>query len=160
MKDMNSNLIEKWAVYEANVQAYRSNMIASQAFLLAVSSILLEKNEWVNLICVALALFQLWYIWIPVVFKRCIIVDYYKFELSKKYDNYGNPSENSDIPLTENTYVKNKTIRNKIHMDLARKEGLNKLKHNIRITRLKLDIILPITFSILWIVFGVYGFLN
>ena len=158
-----SNSNERWSTYEANVQSYRSNMIASQSFLLAVGAVLLGKNAFLLGICVAVALFQLWYIWYRVIRTRTIIVDYHKFNLSNRFSECGNKLESNDCYLTEETYLKNTSIRRKVNMQLAEDENKPKLKHNLRLTRIKIDLILPITFTIIWIclfVVDVFSFLQ
>lgn len=145
----------KWNIYEANVQSYRSNMIASQSFLLAVGLFSINKVI-LCYACVAIALFQLWYIWFRVIRVRTIISDYHKFDLKSKFDEYGqaftkNANQNKK-PLDEDTYVKNKKIRKKVNTTLAELENKPKLKHNMRQTRIKIDLILPISFTVLWII--------
>ncbi|MBQ6951522.1 MAG: hypothetical protein IJN44_08515 [Clostridia bacterium] len=139
----------KWSTYEANVQSYRSNMIASQSFLLAVGAILLEKDPILLAICVAVAMIQLWYIWFRVIRARTLIVDYYKFDLKNRYNQNGDPHPQAEDYLEEDTFVRNKTVRNKILDNLGKKK--KKLKHKFRMTRFKLDILLPVTFSIIWL---------
>lgn len=148
---LTSNPSERWSTYEANVQSYRSNMIASQSFLLAVGAVLLGKNSFLLGICVTIALFQLWYIWYRVIRTRTIIVDYYKFNLCNRFSECGSKLESNDCHLTEETYLKNTSVRRKVNMRLADDEKKPKLKHNLRLTRVKLDLILPITFTIIWI---------
>lgn len=146
-----TNLSDRWSTYEANVQSYRSNMIASQSFLLAVGAVLLEKNSFLLGVCVSIALFQLWYIWYRVIRIRTIIVDYYKFDLCNRFSACGNKLESNECHLTEDIYLKNTSIRRKVNLQLAEDEKRPKLKHNLRLTRVKLDLILPITFTIIWI---------
>ena len=82
----------KWAVYEANVQSYRSNMLSSQSFLLAVGAILFDK-PWHLIVCVAIIAFlQIWYIWFRVIYSRLKIVDYYKFDIGNKTLEFCNES--------------------------------------------------------------------
>ena len=144
---------DKWSTYEANVQSYRSNMIASQSFLLSVGAILLDKSTCSLLICASIALIQLWFIWYRVIRVRTIIADFYKFNLSNRFSECGNPLTNGQCPLTEDTYLKKKHIRKIVNARLAQDEGKPKLKRNMRTTRFKLDLLLPISFTIIWISF-------
>ena len=155
---MNIDTNARWSTYEANVQAYRSNMIASQSFLLAVGAILFEKNNILLAICVVIALLQLWYIWYRIIRIRTIIVDYYKFNLLNRFDDDGNKAANCELPLKERTYVKNKKVRRKVNNQLAIENP--KLKHNMRLTRIKVDLILPISFSVIWLSFLIVSFLG
>lgn len=148
-KEFDSNA--RWSTYEANVQAYRSNMIASQSFLLAVGAILLEKNAVLLGVCVVVALFQLWYIWYRVIRTRTIIVDFYKFQLFEKFNLNGAMLSDGEESLSEEEYLKNVQIRRKVNEQLAKDKHKPKLRHNLRLTRVKLDLILPISFSIIWV---------
>ncbi len=148
---------DRWSTYDSNVQSYRSNMIASQSFLLAVATFSIEKTL-LGCTCVAIAIFQLWFIWFRVIRTRTIISDFHKFNLDTRFNNCGDEiSDNAKYcgkPLEEDTYVKNRVIRKKVNLVL---EKINpKLKHNMRTTRVKLDLILPISFTLLWIVLFLY----
>lgn len=151
----------KWEVYEANVQAYRSSMIASQSFLLAAGTFSIDRTV-LGCTCVGIALFQLWFIWFRVIRARTIISDFYKFNLSSKFCKDGEriSSEfnkcNNILVLDEDTYVKNRQIRKKVNSKLADEMNKPKLKHNMRYSRIKIDLILPISFTILWIIILLY----
>lgn len=139
----------KWSTYEANVQAYRSNMIASQSFLLAVGALLLEKSFVLLSVCVAVAMIQLWYIWFRVIWARTKIVDYYKFDLRNRYDARGNPAENEEDFLDEDTFIHNAKVRNHVYENLGMYK--KKLKQKFRTTRFKLDVLIPVSFSVIWL---------
>ena len=141
----------RWSTYEANVHAYRSNMIASQSFLLAVGAVLLEKSTILVGVCVIIALFQLWYIWYKVIRARTIISDFYKFHLIENFNLDGGKLSEGETALSEDKYLKNTKIRRKVNAQLAMDRNAPKLKHNLRLTRIKLDLILPISFSIIWV---------
>ncbi len=148
----------KWNVYEANVQSYRSNMIASQSFLLAAGMFSVDRIV-LSCTCVIIALFQLWFIWFRVIRVRTIISDYHKFDLESKFNACGQEidvfAEDCYKPLDEDTYVKNRTVRKKINETLSR-DNL-KLKYNMRQTRIKIDLILPLSFTLLWIIIFLYS---
>lgn len=135
-------------------------MIASQSFLLAVGVILLEKSTILLSVCVIVALFQLWFIWYRIIRVRTIIVDYYKHGLSQKFSDMGTKKGVGDVGLREDTYVKKAAIRKVVNDQLADDERKPKLKHNFRLTRVKLDVLLPITFSIIWIGLLVANFIT
>lgn len=149
--------INKWSTYEANVQSYRANMIASQTFLLAVAAILYEQSFLFLCICVGVALFQLWYIWFRIIRVRTIIVDYHKFELFSKFNDRGEYAENSTNPLLEDTYLKNKAIRKQVNAIYADIKRSPKLIHNMRTTRLKIDLIMPLSFTFMWVCYLIFG---
>lgn len=145
----------RWSTYDSEVQAYRSNMIASQSFLLAVTSFSMEKVI-LGCTCVAIAIFQLWFIWFRVIRARTIIADFHKFNLDTKFYYCGKKINETGCgtPLDEDVYVKNKAIRKMVNAELAKHNP--KLKHNMRATRIKIDLILPISFTVLWIVIFLY----
>ncbi len=148
---------DRWSTYDSNVQAYRSNMIASQSFLLAVATLSMDKTI-LGCVCVIIAIFQLWFIWFRVIRTRTIISYFHKFDLNTRFNNCGvtifDNDQSCKKPLEEDTYVKDKTIRKKVNKELGKENP--KLKHNMRLTRIKLDLVLPITFTILWIVIFLY----
>lgn len=151
---MNNN--EQWSVYDTNVQSYRSNFISSQSLLLTVGAIFVNESVWLEGCVAIIALIQMWLIWFRVINSRTIISDFYKFnakyDFSNKINQSGEIEQNPIKPMTEETYVKfkNRKIRKKANANLAYLTGIDKLKSNLRITRIKLDIILPITFTIIW----------
>lgn len=147
----------KWSTYDSMIQAYRSNMISSQAFLLAVGAIVVDKSIIILLICFAIAVIQLWYIWYRVIRCRAIISDFYKFGLSSLYDKCGNALKEDKEPLNYDIYVKNKKIRKQVNKAYAIYRNNPKYKTNMRVTRFKLDVLIPITFSILWIALVLHG---
>ena len=53
-------------------------------------------------------------------------------------------------------YVSDKTVSNRANYNLAEITKIPKLKTNFRITRLKLDLILPISFTIIWVILIVF----
>lgn len=150
----------KWSTYEADVQSYRSSMIASQSFLLAASMFSVDRIV-LGCACVGIALFQLWFIWFRVIRVRTIISDFHKFDLESNFTECGEKitekTGQCEKLLDEDTYVKNKEIRKKVNEALAESEKKPKLKHNMRKTRIKIDLILPISFTILWIIIFLYS---
>ena len=78
---------------------------------------------------------MIWYMWVPVVYSRSKIVDYYKFQTDESI-------RTTVEKVTEQEYVKNKEKRNKINNEIGRS--------NFRSTRKKVDIILPIMYTLIW----------
>ena len=146
----------QWTLYDSNVQTYRSNSLASQALLLAVGAFLYKEEYIILLITFLVAMFQMWYIWYRVIRVRTIISDFHKFNFlynfSSFVNNEGDFEPNTSLPLTEETYTKNTKTRRKANYILANQTGIAKLKYNYRLTRVKLDIMLPLSFSFLWII--------
>ena len=145
----------QWSVYDDLLQSYRSHSLASQSILLAVGALLYSKY-YLLLLTFAIAMTQIWYIWFRIIRTRSIITDFHKF--SYKYNfasfingNTGDLEENTTTPLTEEIYLKNRKIRKTANKVLAEKMHESKLKYNFRLTRIKIDIILPATITILWL---------
>jgi hypothetical protein len=128
--------IDKWAINESLLQAYRSTFISSQSFFLAVGAITLNSNAVLVYLTAAVGMFVIWFVWFPVVRARHRIVDYYKFssDLSE--------AERPNL-CSEDEYVQNLAKR-------TRANELFKLKTNWRRTRIKLDIGMPVLFTIVW----------
>lgn len=162
-KDQKIDYKGQWYLYDANLQAYRSNFISSQSLMLAVGALFIKESPALELLVAVIALIQMWYIWLPVIRKRTILSDFCKFNekygLSRLVSNEGmyRTEDSKSVELTEETYVKNRTIRKKANEILANKNGEHKLKHTYRTTRVKLDILLPITFSLVWIFMCMYS---
>lgn len=157
---MNGNIDENWSIYEGNVQAYRSNFISSQSFMLAVAAMVLDKSFILTFIISAVSIIQIWYIWFRVIHVRTIIVDFYKYQMYVHFDENGDLKGKNTINfLCENTYVTNKYIRKKVNQNMTKYFNRGKkVFHNLRLTRIKIDLIIPILFTIIWTAFLIYSF--
>ena len=151
----NSN--EKWSTYEANVQAYRSNFLSSQSILLAVGAISLGKIFYLTLMISIIGLFHMWVIWFRVIIIRTRIVDYHKFGFKKLFDNEGNLSNQNYNYLQEIIYSNNWKVRFKVNKNYSNIwERKPKKFTNLRTTRIKLDLLIPITLTLIWLMFIFY----
>ncbi len=148
----------EWSVYEANVQSYRNFFISSQTFLLAVGAILLDKSSFLLVLVALIGVIEIWYIWFRVVAARIYIVDYYKFSFDDLYDNSGQPLKEGNEKLHYSTYCSNQKLRKKVNQQFTNHKGWNRSDkfRNFRLTRIKIDIILPVLFTLVWAAFGVY----
>ena len=110
-----------WSTYEANLQAYRSNFLSSQSIMLAVGAIIIDKSKIATILIAVIAVFQIIYVWLPVIYYRFLLVDFHKYCLGDRFDVNGDfvEKENSE-PLTELIYCKNKKIRHKVNEYLSR----------------------------------------
>ena len=158
---MNNDAFTTWSLYDSIVQSYRSNMIASQSLLLAVEAILFERSIFLEIVICIIGLIQLWCIWYAIIRVRTIISDFHKFNALYNFSqiiniNGNKMSEGNALPLTEEKYVKDKIVRIRANSKLAEIAQNDKLKTNLRITRLKLDVIMPISFTIIWIMLIVF----
>jgi hypothetical protein len=133
------NIENAWAVNESLLQSYRSTFIASQSFLLVVGSILLNddiKPCWLLGFVSISALVMIWVVWFRVVVSRARAVDYYKFQLVTEV------AAHPDFCKSEEAYISNKDAREKMNVAAGKK--------NWRLTRKKVDLFLPVLFSIIW----------
>jgi len=96
------------------------------------------------LILAGMSLVQIWWIWFRVVYSRAMIVDFYKYNMERRFDSHGNEVENNKHGnyISELCYVRNRNIRLKINKKLN--------ICTLRATRFKIDLILPLIFSLLW----------
>lgn len=133
------NMETRWSVNESLLQSYRSIFISSQSFLIAVGAILLDAKTpvWLLALIAGLALLMIWYLWFRVVVSRHRAVDYYKFQIDKK------TPENFFNCCTEREYISNSLKRTSINCALQKK--------NWRPTRIKVDFLLPLIFTSIWL---------
>lgn len=125
-----------WAVYEANVQAYRGSFNSAQSILLAFGAIIYDKNTWLFILISVLAVLQIWYIWFRVIRARILIVDYHKIFVDPKYRIPG-------TDITEKEYVEDECARRAFNEAAG-------MPVNWRQSRFKMDILLPILYTFLW----------
>ena len=104
-------------------------------------------------VCI-IGLFNQWFIWYRVIRARSLVTDFHKhnalYELSLNINEEGKLWKEGDNHLSEHTYINNWSVRKKANNWVAEKTKQAKYKRNYRITRVKLDIILPIMFTIIW----------
>ncbi len=108
-----------------------------------------------------ISIIQIWYIWFRIIRVRTLVVDFYKYKMPEFCDNHGDLLIDSEYieKLEESTYIKNKEVRKKTNVSMGKilnKDGEE--FHNFRFTRIKLDIIIPILFTIIWIAFFIYSY--
>lgn len=146
------NVNEKWSTYEANLQSYRGIFLSSQSIMIAVGAIMVNESYIITLLLSAIAIFQICYVWMPVIYYRALLVDFHKYNLEEKFDCDGNfLTLNKDCHLTESIYCKKPEIRKKVNDNLS--EIIGKPFKNMRDTRRKIDITLPISIFFIWIIF-------
>ena len=135
------NDAERYKINESNLQSYRLLFIISGSSLLIVGSIVLDTHPWLLVLIASISLFIIWAIWYPVVKSRHLIVDYYKY-----CSNFIIvPEEVCDL----DSYINEKAVR------LETNEILG-ITSNWRTTRRKIDFLLPLLYSILWLAMVVY----
>jgi hypothetical protein len=138
LTDISKRLLPEtlWSVYEANVQSYRSSSLSSQSIMLAVGAMLIDKPLPIFIGIAIIALIQIWPIWFLLINARIKIADFYKFDMEgKTYDG-------NRISLKK--YITDKNLRKYF--------GIK----TYRVTRFKLDILLPILITIVWLILIAY----
>lgn len=149
---MNSD--NSWAINDANLQSYRNMYLSSQSIMLAVGAILIEKGLILIILLSIIALFQIYCIWVPIMHYRGLIVDFYKFKLGEHFDWNGDfVEEIAEHPLTDSIYCNNKKIRVKVNYLYSVNIYKEKPFSNYRKTRLKLDLFMPISMTLMWILY-------
>jgi hypothetical protein len=143
----------KWSVNESLLQSYRSIFISSQSFLLAVGAFSFEKFHMLNILLSILSLAMIFGIWIPVVRARRRIVDYYKYSL--RLDDA--QREQLKLIAGESDYVLNGNRRNEANQFLKDTLALNQPVSDLRETRKKVDVFLPLGFVLIWLIFLLTG---
>jgi len=158
-----------WETYDSNVQAYRGNFFSTQSILLAVVAIILDKNNILTILISIIGLIQLWYIWFRVITTRIRIVDYHKYGMNKIFNKKGDFSPSKIMSgnyLREDAYANDKTIRQKVNKKMSalwerkNKRGQELKFRNFRMTRVKLDIIIPVSITLIWTFFIVNSVLS
>ena len=112
-----------------------SAFISSQSFILAVGAIVLDKSTFILFAIATMSLIMIWVVWFPVVVSRHKIVDFYKYRALK-------PAEIPDC--TEGEYVHDPVKRNQANNVFG-------VSTNWRKTRIKLDLVIPIMFTLVWL---------
>ena len=129
----------KWNVHERALNAYRSINISSQAFLVAAGAFLASKQSFLIIPVAFIAILIIWVIWRPIVIARHRVADYYRYALEleplelQKLEELGDGSD----------YASKNDVR-------AAANELFKLKTNWRPTRMKLDLFLPLFYTLIW----------
>lgn len=156
---MNSD--NSWAINDANLQSYRNMYLSSQSIMLAVGAILIEKGVILVVLLAIIALVQIYWIWVPIMYYRGIIVDFYKFKLGEHFDWNGDfVEEIAEHPLTDSIYCDNKKIREKVNYLYYDKVYKEKPFSNRRTTRCKLDILMPISMTLMWVLYIVIAYMG
>jgi hypothetical protein len=133
------NHLDRWTVNESLLQSYRSIFISSQSFLLTAGAVFSGKQpEYLTYATTTLGLLMIWFIWFPVVRARLKIVDYHKYASGLR------PRALREI-CSEQEYVLNAVKRKDANQRLG-------ITNNWRATRIKMDVMLPLLFTVLWII--------
>lgn len=137
MKDVTS----KWSTNETLLQSYRSIFITTQSIFLGIG-VFTTNNLKMFLPIGIISLITIWLIWFPVVKSRQLAVDYFKYSLELSEEELEKLVE---MCKNEKFYIQNKEIR-------KRANSILKCDKHWRTTRIKIDLIIPILFTITWII--------
>lgn len=152
----------QWAVFEANVQAYRQLSVGSQGLLLTAGSVLLSQSLRMPFLTIfVISMIVTWYVYFPVIFARTAIVDFHKFALGKNFDRTGHRVAGGPNyhPLSERDYGKltNFRLRQAVYNELS-VPGREPFR-TVRVTRKKLDVMLPTLMTVAWIILVIDSFM-
>ena len=147
---MTDTVVQKWAVYESNVQQYRILSATVQSFLLAVGAFVLSTPIVPLPLYAAIALLGIGHIfavWIPIVEARVLIVDYYKGQLDMPADRRAELL----AYCSEDEFRESKEK----HDEVVRTFFYLKLLEPVRNTRVKLDRWVPWGYATIWIAMSI-----
>jgi hypothetical protein len=139
------NAERMWDANERLLQSYRLIFISSQSFMLAVGALFWGKSLFVLVATALISLGIVWGVWVPVVFARHRIVDYYKHA-----SRLTEPQRQQ--LCSEAEYVSNARSRGQAN------ELLN-IRNNLGITRIKIDIVIPAAITLVWVIFVTSAYL-
>ena len=148
------NFENEWNTNESLLQSYRSIFLSSQSFLLAVGAILIDKGN-ILILVAAIALIQIWFIWFRVVYARLLIVDYYKYGGLLEDEVLNSVGGHLAYLKADDKYVQDTEYRKKVN-SIFKSCDLNFSK-NMRTTRIKIDVLIPVTFTLIWTGFLLKG---
>ena len=145
---MKEDLKNAWEINESLLQSYRTTFIISQSVFVVLGGLLLNNTiqNSLMLLLAIIILFIIWYFWFSAVRARALVVDYYKIQVMFDFSNQVELCKNVD------EYVNNLTKRRAMN----RVAGI---KSNWRDTRIKFDLLLPVIYTIVWILFVIYKFI-
>ncbi len=137
---MIKGLNTKWATNEALLQSYRAIFITTQSIFIAIGVFSVDSLI-LNITIFCISVITIWKIWFPVVRSRHLAVDFFKYSLELDDDRL---EELLKECKNEKVYISNEDIRRKADVIL----GCDK---HWRKTRVKIDIVIPVLFTIIWI---------
>ena len=131
-----------WGINESLLQSYRSIFISSQSVLLAAGAFLTDTDAASFVAIAGLSLVQVWFIWFPAVRARHRIVDFHKFGRLLDQTKFAQLCK-------EDEYVHSATLRREANKMFP-------IKTNWRRSRIKIDLLTPLFFTLMWAVMLVY----
>jgi len=125
---------DQYSINESLLQSYRRIFISSASFLLAVGIFASnQENLLLFYIIIGMNLLLILWGWVPIVKVRAKIVDYYKYYIYQ------------DTEYNLEGFLETREVRNKAYQSVEEKGPW-------RLTRIKIDIVLPSMFVVVWLV--------
>lgn len=132
---------DKYRINEMNLQAYRLMFIPLEAILVVAGIAVYDKPRFLFLFLMAASLYSIWGLWFPIVRSRQKVVDYYKYQST--------PDRIRELGVDLESYIHDREVRRKVNDELG-------ISANWRKTRRKIDFILPVLFTLTWMVLLLY----
>lgn len=132
---------DKYRINEMNLQAYRLMFIPLEAILVVAGIAVYDKPRFLFLSLMAMSLYSIWGLWFPIVRSRQKVVDYYKYQST--------PDRIRELGVDLESYIHDREARRKVNDELG-------ISANWRKTRRKIDFILPVLFTLIWMVLLLY----
>jgi hypothetical protein len=132
---------DKYQINEMNLQAYRLMFIPLEAILFVAGIVVDGMPRFLFLFLMTASLYTIWGLWFPIVRSHQRVVDYYKYQ--------DVPNRITELGVDLDSYVHDKDVRKKVNDELG-------ITGNWRKTRRKLDFILPVLFTVSWLVVFIY----
>lgn len=132
---------DKYRINEMNLQAYRLIFIPLEAILLVAGISVDGMPRFLFLFLMGMSLYTIWGLWFPIVRSRQRVVDYYKYQAF--------PNRVVELRVDLESYIHDRDARKKVNDELG-------ITGNWRKTRRKVDFILPVLFTLSWLVLFIY----
>ena len=141
----------EYLIHEQLLQSYRQIFIGAQSFFVAAIAIGYKPAELNDSLLAWISIGNLlfiWCIWHRVVRARHLIVDFHRFY----FDYLDEYNKIPAGPIDKKEFLKLFNFRQRKNI-IDRLDG----KMPWRITRIKMDLLLPIVFSVIWFLLAFYG---
>ena len=132
---------DKYRINEMNLQAYRLIFIPLEAILFVAGISVDGMPRFLFLFLMGMSLYTIWGLWFPIVRSRQRVVDYYKYQAF--------PNRVVELGVDLESYIHDRDARKKVNDELG-------ITGNWRKTRRKVDFILPVLFTLSWLVLFIY----
>ena len=135
---------ERRQMNDSLLQNYRSNFIASQSLLIATGAMFYRHSHTIFKFIGVVALFQM-ALWARVIYIRALVVDFYEYDIGEQFNCNGYRIKYNER-LSVDDYIKNRKIRERVN------SALNHYRYRFDRTSFKVDVIMPISYFVLWLI--------